>query len=268
MKKKVFFITGTSTDVGKTVISAAFMHYLLKNKIDAVYFKPVQTGGHDIDLNAVNSLLNYEISHISSCAQYENPLAPDQAAFLERKTEIQISDINLAIKNSNHSVIVIEGAGGLLVPLNEAGETWLDFIKQIDCETILVSQDILGMINHTSLTLDRLKIEGQKPQLVIINQYKNTLNLKSLQSRYNNQTFKTLPNIENFNVEIWNQISFELFSTLNIENIDKEETLQDLDHQYIWHPYTQHKNSKQPLVAVKAKDSTLEFNDGRKMIDG
>lgn len=150
MQQKLF-ITGISTEVGKTIASA-----IVVEALEADYWKPIQAG--DLDASDSHKIEKYITNaktkiHSNSYA-LQTPMSPHAAA------EIDDIDISLAeIKEpltKNH--MVIEGAGGLLVPLNEKN-TILDIIKP-DYKIIVVSRHYLGSINHTLLTLETLKQRG------------------------------------------------------------------------------------------------------------
>ena len=142
------FITGIGTDVGKTITSA-----IVTEALEADYWKPIQAG--DLD----NSDSQKVISQISNCkSQFHSssyalktPASPHLAATLDGIT-IDLKKINAPITD-NH--LVIEGAGGILVPLNET-DCILDLI-QPDYKVIVVSRHYLGSINHTLMTIEILK---------------------------------------------------------------------------------------------------------------
>lgn len=148
---KKYFITGISTEVGKTVVSA-----VVTEALEADYWKPVQAGDlHFSDTDKVKGLISNKTSvfHPNSYA-LQTPMSPHAAAEIDR-TPIDLKKIKEP-KTKNH--LVIEGAGGLLVPLNEQ-ETILDIIKP-DYKVIVVSRHYLGSINHTLLTVNLLKEKG------------------------------------------------------------------------------------------------------------
>jgi len=161
-----YFITGISTDVGKTIASAIAVEAL-----KADYWKPIQAGELDnCDTNKVKKLISNEttVFHKNSYA-LATPMSPHAAAEIEGIT-IETSKITLP-KTKNH--LVIEGAGGLLVPLNNT-ETILDIIPK-NAEVIVVSRHYLGSINHTLLTLNLLEQKGFKTKLIFSgNQHKTT----------------------------------------------------------------------------------------------
>lgn len=149
--QKKYFITGISTEVGKTVASA-----IVTEALEADYWKPVQAGELDnSDTHKVECFISNSktVFHKNSYA-LETPMSPHAAAEIDGIT-IDLSKIK-SPKTDNH--LVIEGAGGLLVPLNDA-DTILNLI-QPDYKVIVVSRHYLGSINHTLLTVNLLKQKG------------------------------------------------------------------------------------------------------------
>lgn len=148
-----YFITGIGTNVGKTVVSA-----ILTEMLQADYWKPIQSGtieGKDSDI--VESLITNSktVIHPESYLLKE-PLSPHFAAKLE-KVEIDLNEINIPVRligvEANH--LIIEGAGGILVPINQS-QYVIDIAKKFECEIILVIINYLGCINHTLLSIDYL----------------------------------------------------------------------------------------------------------------
>nr|WP_298658117.1 dethiobiotin synthase [uncultured Flavobacterium sp.] len=142
------FITGIGTDVGKTVASA-----IVVEALEADYWKPIQAGDlHFSDSDKIKSKISNPRSQILTNAYALNtPASPHLAAERDGIT-IDIKKIKEP-KTTNH--LVIEGAGGVLVPLNEE-HTILDLI-QSTYKVIVVSRHYLGSINHTLLTIEALK---------------------------------------------------------------------------------------------------------------
>ncbi|WP_299435205.1 dethiobiotin synthase [uncultured Aquimarina sp.] len=154
---KKIFITGIGTDVGKTIVSA-----IVVEALEADYFKPVQAGDLTYsDTDKVKELVSNTTSkfHPNSYA-LQTPMSPHAAAEIDGIT-IDVKTVELPrTKNS----IVIEGAGGLLVPLNEKN-TIFDLIDS-DYKVIVVSRHYLGSINHTLMTVQLLKDKGFDPVIV------------------------------------------------------------------------------------------------------
>jgi dethiobiotin synthetase len=154
---KRIFVTGISTEVGKTMASA-----VLVEALQADYWKPVQAGDLEYsDSDKVRDLISNTrtVIHPNAYA-LKTPMSPHAAAAIDR-VRISLDDI-IPPKTDNH--LVIEGAGGLLVPLNES-DTILDLIRP-DYEVIIVSRHYLGSINHTLLTLRALTDIGFKPYIL------------------------------------------------------------------------------------------------------
>ncbi len=163
---KKYFITGISTEVGKTVASA-----IITEALEADYWKPVQSGDLKYsDTHKVQNLISSSRSvfHENSYA-LNTPMSPHASAEIDGIT----IDINEIKEPSTQNNLVIEGAGGLLVPLNNEN-TILDLI-QPDYKVIVVSRHYLGSINHTLLTLNLLKEKGFDISLVFSgNEHKTT----------------------------------------------------------------------------------------------
>lgn len=154
------FITGISTDVGKTVVSATVVEALC-----ADYWKPIQAG--DIafsDTHKVKALIsNTKTKFFPSAYALSTPASPHYSAAIDG-IEIRAERIVRPVANP---ILVIEGAGGLLVPINDT-QTIADLIHPEDY-VIVVSQHYLGSINHTLLTYEALKHRGISKVGVIFN---------------------------------------------------------------------------------------------------
>ena len=142
------FITGIGTDVGKTIASA-----IITEALQADYWKPIQAGdlensdSHKVKNYVSNSKSNF---HSNSYA-LSTPASPHHAANLDHI----VIDIKKIIEPKTNNHLIIEGAGGILVPLND-NETILD-LMQPDYKVIVVSRHYLGSINHTLMTIEVLK---------------------------------------------------------------------------------------------------------------
>ena len=150
-KMKKIFITGISTEVGKTVASA-----IVTEALEADYWKPIQAGElDDSDSHKIAKLISNKktVIHKNSYA-LKTPMSPHAAAEIDGVV-IEVDKI-VAPKTKNH--LVIEGAGGLLVPLND-NDTVLDIVAP-DYKVIVVSRHYLGSINHTLLTINYLQERG------------------------------------------------------------------------------------------------------------
>lgn len=156
-----YFITGIGTGIGKTITSA-----ILTEKLKADYWKPIQSGDLDVSdsLLIKNLISNTQTVIHPESYRLGQPLSPHLSARIDG---IEISLENIKVPESNNSLI-IEGAGGLMVPLNN-NELILDLIKNLAAKLIIVSQNYLGSINHTLLTLEVLKFNKIPVEGLIFN---------------------------------------------------------------------------------------------------
>ena len=142
------FITGIGTDVGKTIASA-----IITEALEADYWKPIQAGDlENSDSHKVKSFLSNKktVIHPNSYA-LNTPASPHFAAELDRIT----IDLNKIIEPKTENNLVVEGAGGVFVPLNDI-DCVIDLIQK-DYKVIVVSRHYLGSINHTLLTIEALQ---------------------------------------------------------------------------------------------------------------
>jgi len=155
------FVTGIGTDVGKTVVAA-----ILTEALEADYWKPIQAGDlTNSDTIKVQKLVSNTKSIFHKEAyQLTQPISPHLAAKNDG-IEIGLDKIKLPITNNN---LIIEGAGGLMVPLNDKALI-IDLIKKLDAEVVLVSQNYLGSINHTLLSYESLMARKIKIAGIIFN---------------------------------------------------------------------------------------------------
>jgi dethiobiotin synthetase len=177
---KGFFITGTDTSVGKTVVTAGLLYWLRKNNINAIPMKPVQTGTREskgklysqdlaFSLKSCDLKLTSEEIRLLSPFCYKTACSPRLAGKMAGK----YPDINTIIKNlktvnGRYDYVLVEGAGGIMVPLNRT-KTMLDLMKEINFPIILVIRSTLGTINHTLLSINMLRASGLEIAGVVVN---------------------------------------------------------------------------------------------------
>lgn len=158
---KNYFITGIGTNIGKTIVSA-----ILTEALEADYWKPIQAGDlENSDTIKVKKLITNKKSKFhkeSYCLS--QPMSPHASAKLDN-IEIDLAKIKFPTTNNN---LIIEGAGGLMVPLNEK-ELIIDLIKKLDVEVILVIKNYLGSINHSLLSIESIKDRNLKVKGIIFN---------------------------------------------------------------------------------------------------
>ena len=144
----MIFITGIGTGIGKTIVSA-----ILTEALQADYWKPIQAGFEDgTDTSEIKSLITNEFSIIHhEVYRLKMPASPHIAA-REEGIEIDINKI-VSLQPIVHQTkdLIVEGAGGIMVPLND-NEFVIDLIRKLNAKVILVSRNYLGSINHSLLT--------------------------------------------------------------------------------------------------------------------
>ncbi|WP_417453510.1 dethiobiotin synthase [Kiloniella sp.] len=169
------FVTGTDTEVGKTFVSAA-----LVESLRASYWKPVQTGPvQDHDTPEIQRLTGGAYRKIYPCSySFPDPLSPHEAARRVRET-IDLDKIELPSISENEFLIV-EGAGGALVPLNDQF-MMTDLMVKVNLPVVIVARSGLGTINHTLLTIEALQRRGITLAGVIMNGPKNKGNREAIE---------------------------------------------------------------------------------------
>jgi len=173
------FVTGTDTGIGKTIVSASLV-CALREKEKVCYWKPVQTGiEEDNDTETVRTLANCSTEEIFDKGfRLKKPLSPHLSARLA-DIEITIEKI-LGFIEKNDKFWIVEGAGGILVPLNES-ELMIDLIKALNLPVLIAARSALGTINHTLLTLEALRKRNLEISGVIMNEAQNKENRKAIE---------------------------------------------------------------------------------------
>lgn len=184
------FVVGTDTGVGKTVLSLALMQYLCARRHNPFYVKPVQTGcrdPYDTDSDAqfiysyVNELQGKDgADSVIYC--FREPKAPLFAARSEGKAVDMVFLVDeIKRRGSGYFPLLIEGAGGLFVPLAE-GSMMIDLVAKTGAKPVIAARAGLGTINHTLLTVEALKHRGIEPLgIVLIDAEKQQTNAKMIE---------------------------------------------------------------------------------------
>lgn len=161
-----FWVVGTDTDVGKTIVTTMLMCHLQRKGLNVTPYKPVQTGEvndnghgyyHDTAMYEAYSLQKLKQEHINSYS-FREAASPHFAAQLEGQ-QIHVDELfqHLQGLQESYDVVICEGAGGLFVPLTApSGPTLLDVIVSSKLPVVLVTRTSLGTINHTLLTMEAL----------------------------------------------------------------------------------------------------------------
>lgn len=165
---KFVVVTGTDTGVGKTVTTAALVVALEERGMSIAVAKPVQTGiatGEPTDLEEVARLSG--VTAVREFTRLTPPLAPVAAARLDEVDLPPLDSYVDALRAIDADIVVVEGAGGLLVHLDGNGGTILDLAIELDAAVVVVGSEGLGSLNHFALTVERLGAAGIQPMLVI-----------------------------------------------------------------------------------------------------
>jgi dethiobiotin synthase len=167
-----YFITGTNTDIGKTVASAWLMLHL-----GADYYKPAQAGLEETDRQTVQDITDLPADRFHPCTyELTQPLSPHESA---KRDGITIEMDKFSLPQTVHPLIV-EGAGGLMVPLNDDNLV-IDLIAQLKLPIILVCNSRLGTINHTLLSLEAIRARNLPIAGLIMSGHKSPHNREALE---------------------------------------------------------------------------------------
>jgi dethiobiotin synthase len=211
------FITGTGTDVGKTVVAAALMHRY-RQELKLRYWKPIQTGTEQDDDTAMVRVLG-ECSDdeiLDEGVRLKDPLSPHLAAKRARK-KITIDQIHQILLGQTDRKVswIIEGAGGALVPINDS-EQMIDLVRTLSLPVLVVVSTQLGTINHTLLTIEALRRRALIIAGVVMVGDSNTENREAIESHGAVTVLAEMPN----------------FAELNPQSV-REWALRELDRQAV-----------------------------------
>lgn len=173
----VLIVTGTGTDVGKTIATAA-LAACAEGSVAVV--KPAQTGiadGAAGDLAVVSRLSG--VKDVHEFARYPDPLSPHHAAYLSRRDELDFATTVQRVDDlsASHDLVLVEGAGGLLVPYSApigSGWTLVDLATSLRAPALVVTRAGLGTLNDTALTVQRIVDEGIELAGIVIGSWPAT----------------------------------------------------------------------------------------------
>src|SRR3989338_3160427 len=278
MQSKGLFITGTDTAVGKTIVTAVLGCLLQKKGFDVGVMKPVQCAGNDAQF--LKNILNLDdpLKIINPFFAPE-PLSP-HLAFSRARKEINIAKIMEAYRylQSRHEIVLVEGAGGLLVPLKK-NYLVADLIKDLDLDVVIISRLALGTINHSLLTIQLARQKGIKVRGIIFSEVmKNRegipekTNPRAVQHFGDVTILGIVPHLKSITrKEILKRCSaaIDWKILLREEKVDSQKFAR-LDKDYLWHPFTQMKDwlKAEPLVIEEARGCYLKDTRGRWYLDG
>lgn len=300
------FVTGTDTDIGKTIITAALYRNGFESGRNIVYIKAIQTGTSDVApdvqtcFDAVNDLPGDK--KILSLECFKIPCSPHLAAKIEGK-RIAVEKIVEQIQGYQNQgyFVIVEGAGGIFVPLNDS-ETTLDLIQSLRLPVLLVFENRVGCINHVMLSVREL----QRNDIPILGLVSNSIqsepnpmvqadNIEMLGGLSGLSVLAALPRLPDLNsresgprLDAWkfaaNKIQ-SVWKEINIQESNSQKNNQEehkaplyhsnrldeitrFDREHLWHPYTSIADPH-PVVAVSsAKNCTIYTEDGKELTDG
>jgi dethiobiotin synthetase len=172
--KTSLFVTGTDTNIGKTLLSG-----LLVAAFDAIYWKPIQTGALEgTDRQSVIQLADIpEAQTIPECYCFDPPVSPHLAA---ESSGIRIDLARIQPPKNLSKPLIAEGAGGILVPINDS-ELMLDLARHLGFPVLIAARAALGTINHTLLTIRALHCAKMPLQGVVMIGHRNKDNERSVE---------------------------------------------------------------------------------------
>tara|TARA_Y100001968_G_C19267461_1_gene672439 strand:- start:105 stop:761 length:657 start_codon:yes stop_codon:yes gene_type:complete len=216
LPQRGLIICGTDTDVGKTVISSLFVQGL-----NAIYWKPIQSGlDSGSDTKYIRQLLNRKDNNfIEESYKFKAPVSPHWAA--EKENQL-IDEVKLKIPIVNKTII-IETAGGLLVPINRQ-TLQIDIIKEWNLPVVLVARSGLGTINHTLLSIEALRAKDIAIKGIILNGALHEDNPQTIKEFSQVPILAEIPRFKNLSAESLSQAWYQ--QKLNV-------TFKDFTHNHI-----------------------------------
>lgn len=261
------FVTGTGTDVGKTLCSA-----ILCALWEADYWKPVQAGVLSQDAWEVLRLSPCTPIHLSTVV-LEEPASPHLAARLE---QVELTVAELVEHRPEAWCLVVEGAGGSLVPLS-ASEDVTDLCTALELPAIVVASTELGTLHHTLSTLKALRERGCSVAGVLLSGPPHGENARQIRDRGQVSILGRVPPLYPLDAEAvaqlvqswaagdWVDPCTEPTPQRRIEADSR--SLGERDRGVIWHPYTQHQTMASPVEVQRAHGACLHTEDRGEIVD-
>ena len=186
-----YFVTGIGTEIGKTISSA-----VLAEALEADYWKPIQAGElENSDTQKVFNLISNTKSQFHQESYRLKAAMSPHAAAQREGLEIHLSNFKVP---STENTLIIEGAGGLLVPLNNT-DCIIDLIPHFQAETILISQHYLGSINHTLLSVESLQRKDLSIKGILFNGKENKQTEQIILSKTGLPSLGRIPTLKSIN---------------------------------------------------------------------
>lgn len=165
----ILIVSGTGTEVGKTVVTAAIAAIARARGERVAVVKPAQTGlsgSEPTDISTVRRLADVDDAH--ELASFPDPLSPEAAARESGLPPLDMAAAAVYIKQLSADLVLVEGAGGLLVRYGPSGATIADLAGMLDAPVLVVTAAGLGTLNHTALTCEALAARGLRLAGVVI----------------------------------------------------------------------------------------------------
>lgn len=262
-KHKGFFITGTDTGVGKTFVSALLCQ-ALKKYHSICYYKPLQTGCETDDdtTSVVQKAQLFDGEWADPSYRLKAPLSPDRAAALEA-VPISVDKIQTDFKNLSDRFLIVEGAGGLEVPITDQLRM-SGLMQSFQLPVLIVASTRLGTINHTLLTVQRAKTLGLDVAGVILNGPEDP-GLREVLVREGVEVLFSLPHCEGDSTAAL-QIVERALSEKRL-SVSAPMASTEVDKKNIWHPFTQYGFDRDFPQIISGQGSELTLSSGEKIID-
>ena len=280
LKGSGIFITGTDTGVGKTVVTSCLGILLQEAGFDVGVMKPIQCAGRDAEFLKASLGVQDPLGQINPCFAPES-LSP-HLAFARRRKSININTVkkNYAQIASRHDITLVEGAGGLMVPLKK-DYLVSDLVRELGLDVVIVARLGLGTINHTLLTVRQARDMGLHVRGVIFSEM--ALGKKGVPERTNPKAIErfgkvpvlgTVPYMRRMTREI---VRARCARSVNIKPLlqpvdtrGRAKQLADWDKKLLWHPFTQMRDwlAGEPLIIDRARGVYLTDIQGKRYIDG
>ncbi len=262
-----FIVAGVGTDVGKTVASA-----VLVERLRADYWKPIQSGAlTDSDTQTVRRLVTNTVSQFHPEAyRLTEPLSPHAAAAIDGVT----IDLNQIVLPQTANPLVVELAGGLLVPLNEH-ELVIDLVQRLNLPVVLVSKNYLGSINHTLLSVEACRNRSISLLGIVFNGPAVPATETFILNYTGLPCLARIPQLNAINPAAISQLAATEFSAVGYADSRKDSPtnraeptpLPQRDQAVIWHPFTQMQTAPLPIPIVRGAGTLLYDAEGKAYID-
>ena len=273
--RRIIFIAGTGTGIGKTTVAAALGYGFSQQGVQVGYWKPVSSGQpRDNEVIAEHAP---SVKIFPSCYTYDTPISPHAAAVEEQKAAVNLSTLGTRLDKIQHresfDLLLIEAAGGLLVPLNLELQTWLDFLAlRSELAVVLVASSGLGTLNHTALSLRCLHDSGFVVNAIVMCGARFHDNEAIVRRLARDIPVHSLTTGAEFSAsKDWSTQSHVLAQGIDDSLARTAETVPswcEHDKNSVWHPFTRQDRDATARAIVKASGVWLEDSDGHRLIDG